>query len=357
MVAVEPEARSASSSADDGFAPAGRGHRPGTPLIETAGLSKRFGAHLAVDDVSFACAPGTVTGFLGPNGAGKSTTLRMICGLANPSAGSATVMGRSYRSIPNPARHVGVMLDASAQHSGRTGRETLRLSAETMGVDRSRVPEMLARVGLDPSAAKKRVGKYSLGMRQRLGLAQVLIGDPEVLILDEPANGLDPQGIIWMRDLLRGFAQAGGTVLLSSHLLHEIDAIADQLVLINRGKIVAQGAKAELLATSGSLVRSPDRAGLERALAAAGIEFTASGDGLVATAESEEVGAAAHAGDVALSELRAADGGGLEQLFLSLTADDPQAQTPAQAQKPAQPGAPAAAPPPPPPPPPPGGSA
>ena len=318
-------------------------------MIEAQGLSKRFGGHLAVDAVSFACQPGTVTGFLGPNGAGKSTTLRMICGLANPTAGSSTVLGQSYRRIPNPARHVGVMLDASAQHSGRTGRETLRLSAETMGVDRAHVPEWLERVGLDQSAAKKRVGKYSLGMRQRLGLAQVLIGQPRVLILDEPANGLDPQGIIWMRDLLRGFAQSGGTVLLSSHLLHEIDAIADQLVLINRGKIVAQGAKAELLATSGSLVKSPDQSGLERALRAAGIEFTDSGNGLVASAEGEQVGAAAHAGGVALSELRAADGGGLEQLFLSLTSDAPEPG--AAPPPPPPPGEATAAPPPPPPPP------
>ena len=315
-------------------------------MIEATGLSKRFGGQLAVDDVSFSCAPGTVTGFLGPNGAGKSTTLRMICGLANPTAGSATVLGQSYRRIANPARHIGVMLDASAQHSGRTGRETLRLSAETIGVDRSRVPAMLERVGLDPLAAKKRVGKYSLGMRQRLGLAQVLIGDPEVLILDEPANGLDPQGIIWMRDLLRGFAQAGGTVLLSSHLLHEIDAIADRLVLINRGRIVAHGAKAELLATSGSLVRSPDPAALERALHAAGIGYSATADGLVADAEAERVGAAAHAGGVALSELRAADGGGLEQLFLALTSD--------QAAPGALPPPPPGTQPPPPPPPPPG---
>ncbi|MCB8969375.1 MAG: ATP-binding cassette domain-containing protein [Solirubrobacterales bacterium] len=321
-------------------------------MIEAAGLSKRFGGQMAVDDASFTCAPGTVTGFLGPNGAGKSTTLRMICGLAHPTAGTATVLGGPYRRIANPARHVGVMLDASAQHSGRTGRETLRLSAETMGVDRSRVPEWLERVGLDPSAAKKRVGKYSLGMRQRLGLAQVLIGEPQVLILDEPANGLDPQGIIWMRDLLRGFAQGGGTVLLSSHLLHEVDAIADQLVLINRGRIVAQGAKAELLATSGSYVRSPDRSGLERALHAAGIQFSASGDGLLADGDGERVGAAAHSGGVALSELRGADGGGLEQLFLSLTSD---AGEPGTAPPPPPPGTTAAGsggqPPPPPPPP------
>lgn len=325
-------------------------------MIETQGLIKRFGGHLAVDDVTFSCQPGTVTGFLGPNGAGKSTTLRMITGLANPSGGSATVLGQQYRRIANPARHVGVMLDASAQHSGRTGRETLRLSAETMGIDKAHVPEWLERVGLDQSAAKKRVGKYSLGMRQRLGLAQVLIGDPQVLILDEPANGLDPQGIIWMRDLLRGFAQNGGTVLLSSHLLHEIDVIADQLVLINRGKIVAQGAKAELLATSGTLVRSPDRSGLERALAGAGLEFSATEDGFVVTAEGEQVGAAAHSGGVALSELRPAEGGGLEQLFLSLTGDGPAGapagpQAPGNAQGAPPPPPPGQAPPPPPPPP------
>jgi len=292
-------------------------------MIEARNLSKRFGRTLAVDDVSFTCEPGTVTGFLGPNGAGKSTTMRMICGLAPPTAGSATVLGESYQRIANPAHHVGVMLDASAQHRGRTGRETLRLCAETMGVDRARVPGMLERVGLDAKAAKRRVGKYSLGMRQRLGLAQVLLGEPRVLILDEPANGLDPQGIIWMRELMREFADGGGAVLLSSHLLHEVDVIADRLVLINRGKVVAQGAKSELLVSAGTLVRSPDGAGLSRALEAAGIEATAADHGaLVATADPEAVGAAAHAGGVALSELRAADGAGLEQLFLSLTSDD-----------------------------------
>jgi ABC-2 type transport system ATP-binding protein len=290
-------------------------------VIEAAGLSKRFGRQLAVDDVSFTCAPGTVTGFLGPNGAGKSTTMRLICGLARPTAGGATVLGTRYRDIANPAMHVGVMLDASAQHSGRTGRESLRLCAETIGADMAKVPEMLDRVGLDRSAAKKRIGKYSLGMRQRLGLGQVLMGDPQVLILDEPANGLDPKGIIWMRELLRDFAGRGGTVLLSSHLLHEVDVIADRLILINRGKVVAQGAKSELLAASGTVVRSLDAAGLARALSAAGIEFSESPNGLVASAEAEQVGAAALAGGVALSELRSAEGG-LEELFLSLTADE-----------------------------------
>jgi len=291
-------------------------------VIEASGLTKRFGPQTAVDDLSFRCDPGTVTGFLGPNGAGKSTTLRMICGLCSRDAGMATVLGEDYRRITNPARHVGVMLDASAQHPGRRGRETVRLTAETIGSDPNRADEMLALVGLDEAAAKKRVGKYSLGMRQRLGLAQVLIGDPTVLILDEPANGLDPQGIIWMRELLRHFADRGGTVLLSSHLLREVEAIADRLVLIDKGKRVASGSKAELLAASGTVVDSPDRPGLERALTAAGIEHSGSGGELVAEATPEAVGAAAHAGGVPLRELRPAEGGGLERLFLSLTSSE-----------------------------------
>jgi ABC-2 type transport system ATP-binding protein len=291
-------------------------------MIQVQGISKSFGPIKAVEDVSFECEPGTVTGFLGPNGAGKSTTLRMICGLARPTAGGSTVLGVPYTRISNPGRHVGIMLDASAQHSGRSGRETLKITAGTIGVDEDRVAEVLDLVGLDETAAKRRVGKYSLGMRQRLGLAHTLMGDPSVLILDEPANGLDPQGIIWMRELLRGFADKGGAVLLSSHLLHEIDAIADQLVLINKGKLVAKGTRDELLSTSGSFVRAPDDAALGRALAAAGIETTATqGGGYIAAAEGEAVGRAALAAGVGLSELRAADGGGLEALFLNLTSE------------------------------------
>ena len=186
---------------------------------------------------------------------------------------------------------------------------------------------MLELVDLDETAAKRRVGKYSLGMHQRLGIAHALLGDPQVLILDEPANGLDPQGIIWMRKLLRGFADRGGTVLLSSHLLHEVDAIADRLVLINRGKAVAQGSRAELVQASGSLVRSADDGRLRGALERAGITFEPAENGLVAAAEPQAVGEAALAGGVALSELRPADGGGLEQLFLSLTSEPEQAQS------------------------------
>ncbi|MCB0876048.1 MAG: ATP-binding cassette domain-containing protein [Solirubrobacterales bacterium] len=288
-------------------------------MIEASGLTKRYGAQVAVQDLSFRCEPGTVTGFLGPNGAGKSTTLRMICGLTVRTAGQATVLGTDYRRIANPARHVGVMLDASAQHSGRRGRETLRLCAETIGADPGLVDEVLTLVGLDRAAARRRVGKYSLGMRQRLGLAHVLIGDPEVLILDEPANGLDPEGIIWMRELLRGFADRGGTVLLSSHLLNEVETLADQLLLISQGRLVASGSKQELLAGNGTLVRSPEPEVLARALAAAGIEVAATDGGLIAEADPEVVGRAALAGGAPLSELRPAEGAGLEQLFLSLT--------------------------------------
>jgi ABC-2 type transport system ATP-binding protein len=216
-------------------------------MIEVENLSKRYGSVAAVSDVIFRCAPGTVTGFVGPNGAGKSTTLRMICGLAEPSSGRATVLGSPYRAIPNPGRHVGVLLDASALHGGRTGEETLTVAAMTLGVGAERVAAVLEDVGLAGKPARKRVRTYSLGMRQRLGIAHALLGEPEVLILDEPANGLDPQGIIWMRRLLRDFADRAGTVLLSSHLLREVEKIADQLVVIGEGRVVAQGAADDLL--------------------------------------------------------------------------------------------------------------
>ena len=220
-------------------------------MIESHGLTKRLGGRTVVSDVTFACAPGTVTGFLGPNGAGKTTTMRMLCGLSDPDAGHAEILGGPYRALPNPGRRVGILLDASAQHAGRRGQETLTLSALTMGADPKRVPELLERVGLEKRAARQRVKAYSLGMRQRLGIANALIGDPEVLILDEPANGLDPEGMRWMRGLLRDFADRGGTVLLSSHLLHEVEAVADQLLIIGGGKIVAAGTRDELLGRRG----------------------------------------------------------------------------------------------------------
>jgi ABC-2 type transport system ATP-binding protein len=289
-------------------------------MIEVENLTKRYGAHTAVDGVSFRCDPGTVTGFLGPNGAGKSTTLRMIVGLTPPSAGSASVLDTDYRRLPNPALCVGVLLDASALHAGRTGEEVLSLAAITIGTPSSKVPELLDYVGLSKSAARKRVGNYSLGMRQRLGIAHALLGDPQVLILDEPANGLDPEGIFWMRGLLRDFADRGGTVLLSSHLLHEVEATADRLVVIGNGKIVADGAKEELLAASGTRVRTLDPDALERALAEIGLEVSRTRDGaLIVDASAEAVGRVAAAEAIVLTELTAADSGGLEELFLTLT--------------------------------------
>jgi ABC-2 type transport system ATP-binding protein len=293
-------------------------------MIEVEHLSKRYGSQPAVDDVSFRCEPGTITGFLGPNGAGKSTTLRMICGLTPPSAGTATVLDTDYRRLANPGRHVGVLLDASAQHAGRTGEEVLTIAALTLGVERARVREQLDRVGLAGRAERKRVGTYSLGMRQRLGIAHALIGDPSVLVLDEPANGLDPEGIVWMRGLLRDFADRAGTVLLSSHLLREIEAIADDLVVIGHGKVVAQGSMDSLLAATGVLVRALDQRELERALDDAGLAATpATGGGLLVDAAPEAVGRAAAAGGVVLLELRAAESAGLEELFLALTAGAP----------------------------------
>ncbi|MEH1097834.1 ABC transporter ATP-binding protein [Micromonospora sp. CPCC 205561] len=289
-------------------------------MISVEHLTKRYGRHTAVDDVSFRCEPGTVTGFLGPNGAGKSTTMRMICGLTPPSGGGATVGGRPYRELPNPGREVGVLLDASAQHAGRTGREALAVAAATMGVDRREVAARLDLVGLNEVAAKRRVRAYSLGMRQRLGLAHALLGDPRVLILDEPANGLDPEGIFWMRGLLRDFADRGGTVLLSSHLLREVEAVADRLVVIGGGRIVAQGEKHELLAGGGTLVRARDTAALRGALDRARLAVTDGTDGLLVHAEAEAVGQVAADAGIALTELRAAGSGGLEQLFLTLTA-------------------------------------
>ena len=291
-------------------------------MIEINSLTRTYAGLRAVDDVTFTARPGRVTGFLGPNGAGKSTTMRVMVGLTPPTSGTATVLGRRYADLPNPGREVGVLLDASAQHAGRTGRETLRLAQRTMGMPAARVDEILDLVGLTPVEAGRRVRNYSLGMRQRLGLATALLGDPEVLILDEPANGLDPAGIRWMRDLLRGFADQGGTVLLSSHLLHEIEVIADDLVVIGQGRIVAQGTKAELLQGAGTVVRAAAMADLQTALASSGIGTVPSGDDAFrADADPEVVGKAAHAAGVPLIELRAADGAGLEEMFLELTAD------------------------------------
>jgi ABC-2 type transport system ATP-binding protein len=289
-------------------------------MITVDRLTKTYGAYRAVDDVSFTCRPGAVTGFLGPNGAGKSTTMRIMAGLTPATSGSALIGGVRYSDIPNPGTQIGVLLDASAQHAGRTGREILTLSALTMGLPMSRVDQMLELVSLTPTESKRRVKNYSLGMRQRLGIANALLGDPKILILDEPANGLDPAGIHWMRSLLRDYANRGGTVLLSSHLLHEIEVIADEIIVIGQGKIVAEGTKDQLLQTAGTFVKAADPSALANALTAAGITAGPSGDhGMRTEADPATVGRAAAAAGVALVELRPADGAGLEEMFLQLT--------------------------------------
>jgi ABC-2 type transport system ATP-binding protein len=291
-------------------------------MIELEGLTKRYGSQTVVNDVSFSCEPGTVTGFLGPNGAGKTTTLRIACGLSEPNAGTARVLGGSYRNLPNPGRRVGILLDASAQHDGRRAREALTLAALTIGVEQARIDEVFEVVGLDRPARRKRVRQYSLGMRQRLGIAGALLGDPEVLILDEPANGLDPEGMRWMRHLLRDFADRGGTVLLSSHLLHEVEAVADQLVIISGGRIVARGASEDLLADAGTLVCADDLDALSTALGEAGLRAQPNADGgFVVDATPDVVGRAALAGGVALTRLGPSGSAGLERLFFDLTAD------------------------------------
>ncbi|MBW8752311.1 MAG: ATP-binding cassette domain-containing protein [Propionibacteriales bacterium] len=291
-------------------------------MISIESLTVRYGRFTAVDDVSFTARSGRVTGFLGPNGAGKSTTMRVMVGLTTPTTGQALIDGRPFADLPNPGLEVGVLLDASAQHAGRTGREILTIAQRTMGLPKSSVEQMLHKVSLTDTEADRRVRNYSLGMRQRLGIATALIGDPEVLILDEPANGLDPAGIRWMRDLLREYADKGGTVLLSSHLLHEIEVIADDIVVIGNGRIVAQGTKAELLEAAGTVVRAAEPLVLGRAMQAAGLAVTASQDGALRTdAEPARVGQVALAAGIALTELRSADSAGLEEMFLELTAE------------------------------------
>ena len=293
-------------------------------MITTTALTKSYRQMPVVRDVSLRCEPGTITGFLGANGAGKSTTMKMIVGLVRPDRGSANIDGRPFVELPNPTREVGLLLDASAMHPGRRGRSTLAIAARVAGVHPRRVEHLLDLVGLT-DAAEKRVGAYSLGMRQRLGIAQALIGEPRALILDEPANGLDPEGIAWMRRLLRDFADRGGTVLLSSHLLHEVQATVDHLVVISDGAVVAAGRLDDLLASSSIVVRSPDPAALAAALHAARIDYVAGpGDALTVDVAGGRVTTEVLAGvardhHVLLSELRQSETHGLEQLFFSLT--------------------------------------
>ena len=289
--------------------------------IETAGLTKRYGPVTAVDDLSFAVRDGAVTGFLGPNGAGKTTTLRMILALARPSAGHATVKGRPYADLEHPARTVGANLEVAGAHPGRKGRDHLRALAAMASIPLSRVDEVLRLVELD-GAAGRRAGKYSLGMRQRLGLAATLLGDPEVLILDEPANGLDPQGIRWLRDFLRGMAAEGRTVLVSSHVLAEVAQTVDDVVVIHRGRLVDQGPVARLTSGGHVVARSPRAGELREALERAGLQATVEGDTLLVDAdETARVGDVAFEAGVPLHELtvRATS---LEEAFLALTTDE-----------------------------------
>ncbi len=289
--------------------------------IETDGLTKRYGSVMAVDDLTFAVREGAVTGFLGPNGAGKTTTLRMILALARPTAGHATVLGRPYQELDHPARTVGANLEVAGAHPGRKGRDHLRSLAAMASIPLSRVDEVLRLVELD-GAANRRAGKYSMGMRQRLGLAATLLGDPAVLILDEPANGLDPQGIRWLRDFLRSMATEGRTVLVSSHVLAEVAQTVDDVVVIHRGKLVDQGPVSRLTAGGHVIVRTPRTDELRAALDRAGLGATVDGDMLVVEAEDPaRVGEVAFEAGVPLHELttRATS---LEEAFLELTRDE-----------------------------------
>jgi len=289
--------------------------------IRVQGLTKRFGDVLAVDQLGFEVEAGTVAGFLGPNGAGKTTTLRMLLGLVAPDAGTATIGGRPYRQLPDPARRVGAVLEAGGFHPGRSGRDHLRVLATAAGLPPGRADQVLEQTGL-AGAGRRRAGGYSLGMRQRLGLAAALLGDPEVLILDEPANGLDPEGVHWLRGLVRGLAAEGRTVLVSSHLLAEVAQTVDQVVIIDQGRLVAQSTMAALTAGADRTVRvrTPQPETLRDLLVARGATVTLDGPDrlVVAGATTEQVGQAAAAGGVVLHEMRF-QRSNLEDVFLELT--------------------------------------
>jgi ABC-2 type transport system ATP-binding protein len=290
-------------------------------VITIEGLTKRFGDLVAVDRLSFEVDQGTVTGFLGPNGAGKTTTLRMLLGLVTPTAGVARIHGRPYRELAAPLRHVGAVLEASSFHPGRTARNHLRVVTTAAGLPRTQADKVLAEVGLD-HAADRRAGRFSLGMRQRLALATALLGDPEVLVLDEPANGLDPEGIHWLRGFLRHLADQGRTVLVSSHVLAEVAQTVDEVVIIANGRLVTQSTLAALNARTEQAVRvrTPDAEALRLLLATQGTHADLAGpDQLVATATTTEaVGQAAAAAGMVIYEM-GAERSNLEEVFLQLT--------------------------------------
>ncbi len=295
-------------------------------MIETRGLTKRYGTTVALNDLSFTIRPGVVTGFLGPNGAGKTTTMRLILGLDYPSGGTVTVNGKQYPQLPSPMHEVGALLDAKAAHGGRSARNHLLSLAQTNGIPRRRVDEVLGIVGLADVAAKRSKG-FSLGMSQRLGIAATLLGDPEILMFDEPVNGLDPEGILWIRNLMRSLAAEGRTVFVSSHLMSEMENTADHVIVIGRGALIADCSMAEFIARSSVQavgVRTPQPDALARAIAAAG-GTVGSGAGdpgelEVSGLTAERVGDLAFAHGVRLHHL-APSRASLEQAFMELTAD------------------------------------
>jgi ABC-2 type transport system ATP-binding protein len=291
-------------------------------VIEVRGLTKRFGDVLAVDDLTFDVRPGAVTGFLGPNGAGKSTTMRMVLGLDRPTSGEALVDGRPFASAAEPLRRVGALLDPGSVHPGRSGRNHLRVAARTHGLPRRRVDEVLELVGLT-GAARRRITGYSLGMRQRLGIAAALLGDPAVLVFDEPVNGLDLDGVMWIRGLLRGLADEGRTVLVSSHLLSEMQQTADRLVVIGRGRLIADATTEDILRGLGHRqvrVRSTRADALAPRLERAGmrVERVGADELTVEEGTAEAVGDIAHAASVPLHHLSEVSPS-LEDAYLGLT--------------------------------------
>ena len=295
-------------------------------MIEAVGLSKRYGTTVAVDDLSFTVPPGVVTGFLGPNGAGKSTTMRLILGLDAPTAGSVTVNGRRYAEFRRPLFEVGAMLEAKAFHGGRSAYNHLLSLALSNGIGRARVADVLNLVGLD-KAARRRAGGFSLGMGQRLGIAAALLGDPPVLMLDEPVNGLDPEGVLWIRNLLKSLAAEGRTIFLSSHLMNEMSLTADRLIIIGRGRLITETTIDELLrgadgASEAVRARSPQAGQLAELLRSQGATVTR-GDGGTLTitgATSDAVGELARANGLSLQEL-SVQRASLEDRYMELTRD------------------------------------
>ncbi|MFC5830276.1 ATP-binding cassette domain-containing protein [Nonomuraea insulae] len=290
-------------------------------MIQLSGLTKRYGEKVAVDDLSFTVRPGLVTGFLGPNGAGKSTTLRMILGLDLPTSGTATILGRPHRELPHPLRTIGSLLDAQAVHPGRTAYKHLLYLAQTNGIPAARVDEVLGLVGL-AEAAGEQAGGFSLGMGQRLGLAAALLGDPPVLLLDEPVNGLDPEGVLWIRTLMRGLAAEGRTVLLSSHLMSEMALTADRLVVVGKGRLIAEGEIGDFTGAGASVVvRTPEAASFAGRLELSGACVQVHGDELLVTGMgAPDVGRLAAAESVTLFELTTRHAS-LEEAFMELTRD------------------------------------